>query len=156
MQITEKIEKLLKHAFPEGKTGQEEYIDLCRSIYCENPLLNINPHLALHLTYGIHWDNSEKCTVFISLSPISKNYILPIQKHVPIKYTAGGIHQLYVVMHSMTCSLPSSMWIQCEINRKGFKTPIEMYKYIMNTIHIGVINVYSYEPTFIPLINVLT
>lgn len=148
MKTTPKIEEMLNHDFPKEKTGQEEYIDLCKSIYCERPACKIKIPFRVHLTYGIHWDDSTKCTVFISITPIKKEWILPIPKGVPLKYMAGGPHQLYVTLHSMTCSFPSSMWIECEICRTAFKNPIEMYNYILDTISIKVIKLYSNEWVF--------
>lgn len=151
MKITKKIENLLKHDFSNEKTGQEEYIDLCRSIYCERPVQKIEIPFHTSLSYGIHWDDSTKCTVFIKIKPISKRWVLPIPKNAPIKYVAGGIHQLYVNLHFITCSFPSSLWIKCEICRNAFKNPIEMYNYILDTVSIGVINLFSNKNEFIRL-----
>lgn len=151
MKITPKIEDLLKHDFPEDKTGQEEYIDLRKSICCERPAHKIEIPFFTSLSYGIHWDDSTKCTVFIKITPIKKEWVLPIPKDVPIKYVAGGIHQLYVNLHSMTCSFPSSLWIECEICRTAFKNPIEMYNYILDTIFIKVMDLSSNELVFKPL-----
>lgn len=148
MQITEKIETLLKHDFPKEKTGQEEYINLCNSIYCENTAHKVNAPFMIHLSYAIHWDNPEKCTVFIRIRPSNKKYVLPIPKDVPVKYKAGGIHRLYIDIHSMTCSFPSSAWIQCEICKTGFKNPLEMYNYILDTISIGIINLWTNKLVF--------
>jgi len=145
MKITPKIEDLLKHAFPKSKTGQEEYIDLCSSIYCDKPAYKIDTIFLVCLSYGIHWDDSTKCTVFIKINPIEEQWIIPVPKDVPIKYIAGGTHQLYITFRCMTCSFPSSLWIECEICKTAFKNPIEMYNYILDTISVGVINPFSNE-----------
>lgn len=155
MKITPKIEEILNHDFPKEKTGQEEYIDLCKSIYCERPAHAIKLPFHAMLSYGIHWDDSTKCTVFISIAPLEKEWILPIPKKVPIKYMAGGPHQLYVTLHSMTCSFPSSMWIKCEICKTAFKDPVEMYNYILDTISIKVMELFSNKLVFKQLSEVV-
>ena len=135
----ENKQKYIHFPIPLEEAEKIKIIDLSKHTYCNKSVHGYTRLFSLHLSYGIDWYDTNKVTIFLKLTP-NKGYAFNITKFVPIKYTAGGEYNFFIETHSMTCSIPSSLWMIFSINKTKFKTPTEMYNYILNNTSILIEN----------------